>query len=694
MIELNIGLDLGSDTLKIAYAFQKEGRLRYGKLMRGSTVMQAALPAVAYYDEAEARWLFGEDVEQKEERSFINVVKIKSLLSLLLRGTNAKAAAANAEYYFRRDVFPKFYFPERVRAERDFRKAEQAERTFRAPGHTPQQVCGAFFTYAMRVAIGRIAALARTEQAEFSPQVRIAAVYPSKAGKAYVTEFTRLVRVAFGNEPVKVISSTKALSMYAYHRGVLQAGESVLVFDLGEEDISVAKATLLGGGHLSVDGADGHSAPKEIGGDDIDDAVARYIEDAIAARETVGSPSYGQEGHIFERGLHSKQYLFMKDIKKAKVILSMPFGGSGAFAQGVPVGVSRDLYIQRKLTREEFAACVGTANNTGVARRIAAYILEELGRPVNDDVKKVFLSGGPVETYGLLPFLKEQTAKRFPGVRFYTFDDDRTQNDGFSILSYEDSVYAPAVGGAIVACMDFDVKTVISLSYATWGSAALREPGGLFRPKEKVLSIFADRGTFITDGRATGDGRYRFSTGMYVTARPNGEAECVSNEQIYSTIVTNEDIRNKKYGEKLGRQYAELSDGTTGLVLGDDDSEMRRRAQAYVDLKVVAGGGGARILFYYSGRRVRLTAPRTRCAGAEKDGSVRIYFEEGMTVTEEGRAAPYIGNAVARNKDRSVDVLPAAGADGWNGGRRTVSAADIEFRFEGLDADLVVANED
>ena len=81
---LNVGLDLGSDTLKIAFAYESEEGVSYGKLMKEGLMTQVALPAIAYYDTARRMWLFGDGVEKGEEKSFVTVVKIKSLLSLLL----------------------------------------------------------------------------------------------------------------------------------------------------------------------------------------------------------------------------------------------------------------------------------------------------------------------------------------------------------------------------------------------------------------------------------------------------------------------------------------------------------------------------------------------------------------------------------------------------------------------------------
>ncbi len=497
----------------------------------------------------------------------------------------------------------------------------------------------------------------------FDKNVRVALVHPSRSGKVYVDEMVRLVTQAFGTAPSKVLSSTKALSMYAYRRGMLTEGESLLVFDMGEEDISVMKAGLLKSGQLAVDGADGHNAPCDIGGNDIDDAVAAYIEGCIRRRETVGTPSYGSDGHICERGLHSKQYLFLKDIKKAKMLLSVPLREGSAFAGGVPVAVSRDLYIQRRLTHEEFRSCVGIAGNNGVARRIADYIIEEVTRPVNDGVKKVFLSGGLVETFALQEYIEREVKKAAPHLSFYTFDDFRDDEDGFTIRSFEDSTYAPAVGGAIVSLMNYDMQTVIALSYATWFI--------INATREKFLSIFVNRGTPLKK-----DGN------VFVTPSNFGQVsvlEDVKNDQIYAAAVTEEDIRMHKYAQRLGRQYY-MMDGKTYLLIGNTDAHpWRRNAEQVIGLKVVSGQGGATIYFYHNGRRVRLH-------------NTRLYFREGVRVDGEGRAYPYIINDLRENKGQAV-IEYARPYGGWEGMRYVVPASQIEIRFEGMGEFFVQADD-
>ena len=665
-LALHIGLDLGSDTLKAAYAYEGTDGISYGKLMKEGVMTEVALPAIAYYDEGTGAWLYGDQVDRAGSRSFVNVVKIKSLLSLLLPRKDGAVQAKNRDFYSKEKKFPKFYFPVRRKMLEDFGKMVEEDMTFEA-NCTPRQVCENFFAYARAMISERVSRLSAQKHVEFYKFVRVALVHPSRTGRAYTAELSRLVKTAFGAEPAKVLSSTKALSMYAYQRGMIERGESLLVFDLGEEDISVVKASLLDNDQLVVDGADGHSEPCDVGGNDVDDAVAEYIENRVLRRETVGTPSYGAEGHICERGLHSKQYLFMKDIKKAKMLLSVPVKEGSVFENGVPVGLSRDLYIQRKITREEFCSCIGVAGDEGVARRIVDYILNEIRRPVNDGVKKIFLSGGLVETYSIFTYICREVKKQAPWAEFYTFDDWKNDADGFNILSYEDSTYAPAVGGAIVSLKNYDLKTVIALSYATWFV--------INTLREKFLSIFVNRGTPLDESGNIFAVPSNFGSPLVL--------EEVRNDQIYAVAVTEEDIAGRKFASQLRSQYYEMG-GKVYLLIGNtDDHAWRKNAEKVVGLKVVSGKGGATIYFYHGGRRCRLH-------------NTRLYFREGVRVDGDGRAFPYIENDRDANGGTATIEYIASGefSSGiWSGRRVRVPASEIEVRFEGMDEFLVQADD-
>ena len=60
MAILNIGLDLGSDAVKIAFAVKKGRDVSYGKLARNDFLTQVAIPAVAFYDLNTRSWKFGD----------------------------------------------------------------------------------------------------------------------------------------------------------------------------------------------------------------------------------------------------------------------------------------------------------------------------------------------------------------------------------------------------------------------------------------------------------------------------------------------------------------------------------------------------------------------------------------------------------------------------------------------------------
>ena len=121
---LEVAIDLGSDTVKVAYAFGSKKSVEYGKLAPCDITGSVIVPAIAYYDEDTSTWLFGNEVYKNVDKSFVTVVKIKSLLSLLLIRRDKRVTVSNKKYYYDKKSFPKFYFPNRKKLAEDFAKAE------------------------------------------------------------------------------------------------------------------------------------------------------------------------------------------------------------------------------------------------------------------------------------------------------------------------------------------------------------------------------------------------------------------------------------------------------------------------------------------------------------------------------------------------------------------------------------------
>ncbi|MDE6293334.1 MAG: hypothetical protein K2L88_01780 [Clostridiales bacterium] len=651
---VHIALDLGSDTIKIAYAYN-DGCDYTGKIV-GDPLTMTGVPSVAYYDAPEKRWLFGDEVDTVGDKPFITVVKICDLLRLLQPADSPKTQKSNRDYYFKKTKFPKFYFPQRNMLTDDLDAAVRLDRAFSA-NETPSQVCEMFFEYVHDLVVSRLTKLFKKSGAV--PEIVPCIVYPAFSDVEYVSELKRLVTRAFGVMPRTVMSMAKALCAYAKYSERMNKDDKSIIFNIGEERMSLVKVTFSERG-ISIDGVDGHSEPAAIGGKDIDDAVAAYIEGQMSGRETMGRPPCGEEGHLAESALNQKQYLFLKDIKSAKVVLGMPIYESRAFRYGVPISASRDLLIQRSITREQFEKCIGITDNNGVARKILDYIEGELIRPINSDVKKIFITGGPVETYGLIEYIRGAIEPR--GVKVLTFEkpDEEyvgVKNDGFNIMSHEDALYAPALGGAVASMCDMTIDMVLALTY---GVRLFRVAGG-----GKVIPYFrvlVDKGTRIPSDGAT---YYTPKDGDKNGITTGDDSDESAAMHIMSTHYSALDIAHSRKAPLI--TYCN-SGGENLLVVDTDNKTMLKKLQKEIGLRVLNGdidnmsGGGAHARYYYKGRRIRIIK--------------EVYLKFGVEIDGDGYAKAYARN----DQKRNVGETAIAYMDG-RGGRDVVFKKDIEFRF-------------
>lgn len=637
MQALKIAIDLGSDKIKVAFAYKNGEQAEYGKLADRDITGSVITPAIAYYDEDKGCWFFGEDVYRSTDRPFITVVKIKTLLSLLLRKNDKKVYEDNKDCYFNKYDFPKFYFPVKKKVSDNLVEATELDMTFKGDV-TPQKVCESFFVYlAQKCVLPAIERLEKSKDIDFD-SIDYTLVYPAKAGKEYIDELSRLIEYAFGKKPEAILSATKALGLFAYHRGVLVGDEQLVIVDMGEEDISVAKLSISSDGKtVLVDGVDGHNEPMNIGGNDIDYAVRDFIEGEVKDRETLGVPE-DMTDFTAEQGMHSKQFLLMSEIKKAKTALSLPdVTYDNVFPKGVPVCFQRDVIIQRRITREDFCKCIGITDNDKIAKKIADYILEELGRSINSKVSKLVLSGGVTETYGLVKYIKKILRQNHPNIDVVTFDDYQNRDDGFRIMSYEDSVFAPAVGGAIVALMGYEIKTVVALSYGTW---QYRKFGDKYK---KILDIFLKKGTVLPKNGGI------YSVNSCLKYEDRWES-CVLNEEIFSTTTVDT------------------------VEIGEPDSEKRRAAEKNIELKVVSGGKSKGTIYFFQKERNGVYTP-VQIKG-------KLYFKEGVRIDGDGRAVPFIENDLARNgATNTILARPVSNAFAT----RYSYFKDIILKFSGVD---------
>ncbi len=696
--KLHLGIDLGGDTIKIAYATEKGGKVVYGKITEKGFSSQTAIPALAYYDEQNTKWYFGNELNQYGFESFITVVKIKNLLSLLTKPSKpvikptddgspipvAKKKEAkrewqkrlaewesNVNYYNAESHFPKFFFPVEKAFLSNYKQMVDDEMTFVASGFTPKKICEEFFKYINKIVESRKAELESELGFEISGY-EITLVHPAKTCDEFLEECSRLIKLVFGVAPFKVLSSNKALALYAQHRGDVKSGDSFLVFDMGEESLSVVQASLFGD-QVAIDGVEGHSEPIEIGGNDIDRAIVNFLEEKIADRETAGTPSAGSRGHLVEGSVYSKRYLLMKEVKRAKVIFSKPIKKGSIFESGVPVTFRCELDVTCEITKEEVEKCIGVKRGNGIACKIVDYIFHELTLPINKRVKKIFLSGGLVETYSLLDFIKAELAQEKRKVEVISFDDGNLRGSEFTILSHEDSVFAPSVGGAIVGYKNITINTVLSLSYGTWAMGRYvpaTDRDLTFTKEGKYLSIFANRGDVI------GPNGTKFLTKNPFTLGGSG----VTREEMFSLLDTNAEIEaacsDPKNYTDTAWEYCETSEGKH-LVIGNPQDEKRKVLMKTVGLTRVAGGEKSRIYMMYRDKYLRL-----------KNDKDKISIKEGVFFDKNGVAKPIIENVTAKADLVPVylyNTLEEVDRGGQDALPQQVSLKDIQVFFSGLE---------
>lgn len=669
-VTLHITVDLGSDTLKLAYAYKSSiGALICGKLVTVGSSTQVGIPAVAMYSKS-GKWLFGNQVEESKEQDFTTVVRIKSLISLLARDEGKKRTwESNKRYYSEKNVFPKFYLPGERTGCDDLSAMERDGHTFSAD-KTPKQICELFFLYVSALIKYAISELESSESISVN-KVDYSIIYPSKVGDEYISELTALVEQAFQTKIYKSLSSVKALGIYAYQNGVVHDGEPFLVFDIGEDFISVAKAWFLKG-NMIVDGKDGHKNPEELGGSKLDEAICRYLELMINDRETIGTPSAGDPRHKSEGCLDSKKYQLLKDVKCAKHILSRP-NSELAYSSGVHLLICRDCFVQRTFTKEELLGCIGIGVGAdSPVGRISGYVREELVDPINADVKKVLIAGGAVETAGVAEQLRSVISSAKRGVGVYTFDFGVERGSGasrFSIFKEESSVYSAALGGAIVAAKDIKIQTVLSLSYGTW----INSDPNYDREQKKLLSLFVERGEPLNEKSHT-----KFCEPYSSTI--HSEMSHLSNDEVISTVITKGDMQRKKSEGKTVTsgmaistvKYSRGKNDTTNWYLRIDEINSTTRKAMEKEFKVHTEIS-CDMHFYYGGRRVMLVNPG-------KD-PIKIRYSEGIIVSPDGRARILVENVTEKTLSVGIKYRNASNS-GWESYVHYVRMCDIELRHD------------
>ena len=719
---ISICIDLGSDALKIVCADRNEsGRERVSKVVdKEYAYSDVAIPAIAYYDKNDSQWRYGYSIGRKNEKSYSTVVKIKDLLSILRfdsvsgevsRDEEPEVKKKNEAAYENGHIFPLFEFPITMDRPSNYSKFCESDKyknlRFESENSTPKEVCENFFGYVSEILVAFLKKQFRLRKEDLlnHDRVKYTLICPPKSNKDFVCGYENAFRVGFGlnkDKEVSVLSSAKVLGAMALTDSRTKNDKNALLFDMGEEQISVVKFSAGqddGSLTVSLDGMSGHNLPQKLGGNDIDKAIVEKIEDRIMARNSIGSGHKNSGDGITDYGLKYNDYLFMRSVKAAKALL-------GEREDEVPVNVLRDVEIITNLSREEFKDAIGIKNKgvqkNSAAGKILDYIRTELTehKGVNRDADTIYLSGGAVGTYGLIEAIRDEVKKIDGTKTVKTFRTSFSSDsiEGFEIAGDEVYSYAPAISGALSTLRGVTYKLVLTRSYGMRLYDIKTDYTPYFR-------IIANKGTelcfsqLIERKEKYREEYPRLEVGgvieylvknsvtdeYYIEIRKSCElrSEKSASMTIYSTFITENDIQanGKRFGtaqfgdvtykKKIGEDTWMLVTPTVGTKEDPIQPEVLKKLSEKFDFVAESGADGVMVCYYQGNRLSTLKLDERR-----SNLTLRIYFR----INEEG----VVDIGVENDKNESNGICEISYMERGVEQKKIVSTKAIEVKSENV----------
>ncbi|HRR90039.1 MAG TPA: Hsp70 family protein [Eubacteriales bacterium] len=255
-MNFKIGLDLGTETLKVCFAAIGES----GKAVYGKADSLSELPAMGYFELESGKWIFGEKIFIGASERYETLVRIKELLKLL-------DDDSTAECYHSGNTFKKFG------AELSRSLSGHYEPDFTA-SNTPKSVAEKFFKYAVEVYIKSAFDKMPLKETADRLTKKCVLTFPQNAGDRYKRELVRLAEFA-GLEVEKCLSEPTAVGLYAAELNRERYKDtSALVVDIGESRVSVAEIYY---NYVGFPETRRYVAGKNVGGKDYDEAVKNYV---------------------------------------------------------------------------------------------------------------------------------------------------------------------------------------------------------------------------------------------------------------------------------------------------------------------------------------------------------------------------------------------------------------------------------
>lgn len=632
---LNIAIDLGTESVKVVGAYKaKNGEVRRCFLSDPAGVEGQPFSSLALYlGPPQYKWIFGQDINKRDD--YANLVRVKEMLYLL-----ASKDEKDHHYYNQEKKFPIFIFPPKPgqpNVKNGMSQLDEGRYTFEG-AITPKQMVREFFKALFERCIKNQAERILKENPHLAG-IKYISIFPNpKMREEYKNELVELIAygadIDKGSPMITSMSTPQAIAIGAYVEGLIKAtdytrdDDKTLIFDIGERNISIAKVDVKtksssSDGEISicVDGVDGGGQECTIGCTDIDIAIGELAKSRASSKGYIKKSKYDIS---YDYMSYRQQYRLLKHVKSAKKHL--------LHYDYAYVTVEKDVNIDEVITKDDFDNIIFGNENT-VGAKIAEYIISQLQKQGNENVKTVLLVGGGAASYHLRDYVEARCQEEnILGVRIITTDNTRD----------ETSEYFSAIGGAMLDPSGLLLKVVSAYTYGTRRTQYLTNSPN--DKGERVFHIWINRGDEISIDEPS----FEFQTSLSFFDAVYRYPYRLNPEKYYlDADLKNNNIEYFIYKEPL---YLGMDDNSVefkeavknGLIILDQkrtkDDQIKFAIQ--VDEKRIAIND--------------ILNKDLLQKGKFKDRGV--YFKQGARISENGDVTPFYENNVERNVERNSDL--------------------------------------
>ena len=641
---LNIAIDLGTESVKIVGAYKpKKGAVKKHFFTEDEDFHHVPFSSLALYLGApQNKWVFGQEINKKED--YANIVRVKEMLYLL-----SSSVKEDKDYYENEKHFPIFIFPQKPDQPniKDGMESLVDEGYTFVANTTPREMTREFFKAMFDSCINKQAQKILKDNPHLEG-IKYISVYPDPKTikKEYVKELENLIAYGAGlpegSPLISSISAPQAVAIGAYTEQMIKAtdysndNEKTLIFDIGEKDISIAKVDVKrlndkGEFSICVEGTDGHEQALAVGGADIDSVIGEYVHEKIKKEGAEKEGNSVTQDYMSYR----QQYRLLRFVKSAKKhLLHFDYAY---------VTVEKDVNYDIRLSKNEFESIVFLKDNS-VGSKIIDYIITELKRQGNENVKTVLLVGGGAASYHLRDYAEEKCNEiGLSGIEFTAIDN--TKNDI--------SEYFSAIGAAMREPSDIQLKVVSAYAYGSWryqaatsGKQFWSSRGENVIPDDKVFNVWLNRGDELTGEAATIECTDATSFKDYMYKLNKRVDDTREEDEVYEFHYVNPFV--------IGCRIGHVSEFSYSDIMEHQEINDRRYEKAKKQgLKLIGNQEADYIDVKFAVKNTRTGRIEYLSDFSDTFGGNPFYFKQGIRLDNDGNVTMFYENAVEENREHN-----------------------------------------